>query len=232
MEVWIKKRAFSTFLNSTTMDEETSRLLMEISRYSAIAAAVVALYRFRSANHAQWYLCWLIFLAVGVEFLAYFLASNKIPNLPLLHVFTVFEFGLIAYMFQPSIEKYISKTKLLIIIFVFAIAAVFNSVFHESIYQFNPFARSAEALLLLLLSLLYFYATLTSMTEKHLERSPIFWISAGCLLYFSSSLFIFIYSNVLFGVHRNSFTIWGLHALMSILHYIFYTIALWVKPKT
>lgn len=220
------------FIIQFGMKESIALAIMHVAGYFVIPVTLIAALRFRSANFEQKKLCYLTFLCCFIELFS--LTAIKLfngNNLPLLHVFTVLEFGLIVSMFKRSLNVYLSKIGIYLLIGLFTIFSLLNSVFYESIFTFNAFARAVEALIIILLSLLYFYSTLRNMTEKDLVSSPMFWISSGVLLYFSASLFIFIYSNILFGETKNSFTIWGLHAIMSIILYIFYTIALWVKPK-
>lgn len=214
------------------MDESHWRALIELSRYSVIIVALFAVLRLRKADYTQRYLCYLVFASLIAEFGALFIVKYfKTSNLPLLHVFTIVEFVLIAYLYRPLMEQLFSKKGFYTIVIGFSTLSVLNSLFHENIFQFNTYARALQSLLIILLTLFYFFNTLKRLVEKKLEESPLFWISTGLLLYFSSSLFIFIYSNVLFGVGKNSHAIWGIHAIFSLVLYIFYSIALWVKPK-
>lgn len=215
------------------MENNFLSTLMSHSYLAAFLPSIVAIFRIKNGNLPQRILSILVFTSLFVELFARFGESlfGIKNNLFLLHIFTIIEFALIALIYQGSLKVFKRKNIMYGLIAGFSIYSILNSLFHESIFQFNAYARAIEALIIISISLLYFYSTLKNMTEKHLERSPIFWVSAGSLLYFSSSLFIFIYSNILFGDNRNSITIWGLHAIMSIIHYIFYTIALWVKPQ-
>jgi len=70
------------------------------------------------------------------------------------------------------------------------------------------------------------------MKVQHLEASPLFWISIGTLFYNAGSFFIFLFSKDIVPFEELWQTYFGIHAIFTILLYIFYSIALWVKQKT
>ena len=215
------------------MDQERALLILQLSSLSVFIPGIFALLRIKKGSIEQKTIAVLVLLSVLIEILADYMAETlKISNLPLLHIFTIFEFALIFLAFQKAIKDYLSLKKIVLLISVFSIFSILNSIFHEPLNQFNAFARAIEALLIILIVLLYFYATMMKLAEKHLEQSPLFWFSSGLLLYFSATLFIFIYSNIIFGTNQNSFLLWALHGVINIIRYTFYTIALWIKPKT
>ena len=213
------------------MEENTVLIIMKISAYSVLFPTLFAIRKIKHGNFVQKVLSVLIFTWLFFEIAATVVNNIYTNNIPLLHILTIVEFALIAYIYKNSLAPILSKEKIYWIIGLFSFGSLINSVFFENIFEFNAYARAIEALLIILLTLTYFYLTLKDMREKHLERAPLFWISSGLLIYFSSSLFINIYSNMLFGFGSNSYTMWGIHAILNIVPYIFYTIALWVKPK-
>lgn len=215
------------------LEEYLARGLMHFSSLSIIVPALLAWLRRKHGDREQRLLGKLIGFSILIEFLALLVGGAwlGLNNLFLLHLFTVVEFGVLAYLFAPYLSHYIRPRAFQGLIVGFAVFAVLNSIFIDGIMRFNAFARAIESVLVIALVLLYFYTLLRSLEIKHLDRSPLFWVGAGSLIYFSGSLFVFIYSNKILSSTSSSFTIWGIHAFLNILHNIFYAIALWVRPN-
>jgi len=215
------------------MEESIARFIMKASAYIIILPTFFAVFRYKVGDYEQRKLSQLIFLSAFIEFAAIIMGSGFLHrnNLILLHIFTIIEFAFLALILRPNVEELISGKRINQLIIGFSIFSIINSLFFESILQFNAFARAVEGLLIIFLSLVCLYLILKTLKIKQPERSPLIWIIFGNLLYFSSSLFVFIFSNSLMPSKNISFTVWGIHAFMSVLHYLFYTIALWIKPK-
>jgi hypothetical protein len=106
----------------------------------------------------------------------------------------------------------------------FVLFSVINSLFIQSLYEFNSYARGFEALLLIILSLLGFYKISTSSGDS----GGIPWINAGILVYFSGGLTLFILSNYILPFSNAVNTlIWAIHSFLSIFLYVVISIGLW-----
>ena len=214
------------------MEESWVRIIAQFSAYIIILPSILALWRFRNGDREQRILSWLIFLSIIVEFTCLIVGSVfHQNNLIYVHIFTVAEFCFLAYIFKPNIEKVIPEKGVLFIIIGFTLFAILNSLFIESTQKYNAFARAIEGVLVIFFILVYFYTILKSLHIKSLESAPLFWIAVGTLLYFSGGLFIFIFSNYVLPFGSTSLLIWAIHAFLSIVLNLFYTLALWVNPK-
>ncbi|MEO1259291.1 MAG: hypothetical protein AAFZ15_10870 [Bacteroidota bacterium] len=206
--------------------------LIEFSSYTIALPLLFAFFRIRRSNHVQFHLCLLIFVGAIVELSSYYIIEVlKASNLVVLHIYTVIEFGLIVFIFKNELLRYLSVRNIYLLIFGFAIFALFNNLILERQLRIDALVRAVEAILVITMVLVFFYTTLKTLKLKRLEGAPIFWVSSGLLFYFSTSLFIFIYSNYLIESREASYFIWGLHAIMNTVQNICYTIALWVKPE-
>ncbi len=215
------------------MEETLARTIMHFSSVFGLVPALLALWRWRTGDREQKLLGILVGIAVAIEVLALIIGAGvfHLNNLFLLHIFTVLELGLLALMFGPAIGSLLPAPQLRLLILGFVVFAIFNSIYIDGITRFNAFAKAIEALMVIGFVLLYFYHILRTLEIKHLDRAPLFWVAAGSLIYFSGSLFVFIYSNKIVSSVSSSFTIWGIHAFLYILKNIFYSIALWTKSN-
>lgn len=167
--------------------------------------------------------------AVIAEVLWYYHTNN----LFLLHIFTVEECGLILWFYSCLFSGFINRKLFLYIFFSFFAFAVINSVFFQPLTQFNTYARSTEAVIIVFCSIAFFYKMLSDTNIERPERLPYFWINTGFLIYFSASLLLFTLSNYIRDVQHKQlkYDIWTLHAFFSILMYTFVTIGLWKYRK-
>jgi len=223
---------FAKAQKTTSMEESWVRIIAKFSAYIIILPSILAVWRFRNGDREQRILSLLIFISVLFEFACLIVGSVfHQNNLIYVHIFTVIEFGFLAYIFKPSAQKVISEKGVLFSIAGFTVFAILNSIFFESTLKYNAFARAIEGVLIIFFILVYFYTLLKSLEIKSLESAPLFWIAVGTLLYFSGGLFIFIFSNYVLPFGSTSLLIWAIHAFLSIVLNLFYTLALWVNPK-
>ncbi|MDJ1506578.1 hypothetical protein [Xanthocytophaga agilis] len=126
----------------------------------------------------------------------------------------------------------IKSVYVLAVMIAFALFAIINTVFFQSLKQFNSHTIFVECILLIVLAILYFYKELRDLENRHLERVPMFWINASVLTYFSGSLVLFYVANDLISESmKTKGVIWGTHALFNIVHYILYAIALLIRNQ-
>ncbi|OJJ18600.1 hypothetical protein BKI52_23600 [marine bacterium AO1-C] len=205
--------------------------LLDTSASSTLLPSILALLFFKKQSTPLKYLSYLLWVATVVEISAYILGTYKIPNLPLLHIYVIIEFALLAWMYQLYLYRFYPKYLIPIVIVGFTLLSILNSIFIQTIYTFNTYARALENLLLIVFALSFFYKLLKELKIKYLEKKPIFWINTGILIYFSGSLFIFIFSNFLVTRRELNTQMWIIHAFLNIFHNVFYAIGLWLSRE-
>ncbi len=170
-----------------------------------------------------------IFMGVSVltEILAYSFFYQGKNNYPFLHVFTIIEFAALTYIYSLHLRTILSYKVILVLVLSFILYSVLNSIFIQSIYQFNTYARGVEFILLILFALLYFY-TIYINEVSSITKVPMFWINLGVLVYYTSSFFVVLVMNQLFPQMK---FLWGVHNILLVTHYTLFSIALWIKPK-
>jgi hypothetical protein len=148
-------------------------------------------------------------------------------NLPLYHFATIVETVLLFYFFSLSFadKRYIKLTRWLM--WVFPMLGILNSLFIQSIFQFNSYALSLQSLLVIALCFVYWW-----QHQDHLERTwgsfPLNWIISGLLIYFSSVFVLFTFSDFIISLasKKISFILWNIHASLSVIMYVLMTIGI------
>ncbi|MBK0379162.1 hypothetical protein [Mucilaginibacter segetis] len=151
------------------------------------------------------------------------LADHHINNLPLLHFYTIIE--IVAIMlyylkaFGPGkIHKWIKG-----IMILFPLLCIVNFCFFQSIYEFNTYTRPLEALIIILITGCYFTIQHDLKNSALITRSGRL-VAAGFMIYFCSSLFQFIFSNIVSQKASGDIKlfIWDIHATFVLIMYLLF----------
>ncbi|WP_373552329.1 hypothetical protein [Haliscomenobacter sp.] len=210
------------------MNEELERILGALASYIGLIPSILALIKFKNAPKGSRLVAYLVWWGTMIGLLAMFIgAFLHQPNLYLLHLYTIVDFMLLTLIFKPVLSSYLSRFLLI----GFPLFAAINSIFFEHLKSENVLNRSLSAFILMFYALSFFTKTLREMKISRLERVPLFWISIGVLFYNAGSFFIFLFSHYLTPIFDLWYVYFGIHAIFTILLYLFYTIALWVQPK-
>lgn len=157
----------------------------------------------------------------------------SLPNLFIGHVSTLSEFLFLAGIYRIALRGFIARWIVPVIMIGFSALAVINTLFLQS-YKFNNSnIKILESFLLIIFSLLFLVKLIHEMKVIRLEKYPMFWVNCAVLIFYSSTLFIFIYSNYLLLYSKElAIHIWFIHAVFFILFYIVLFLSLWITPRS
>lgn len=202
-----------------------------ISSVSTLLPAMLGIWSLKRQEQPLRFLTVLLIFTCIVEVIARVLIMYKTTNLPLLHLYVPIQFALLACMYQLYLRNIFHRYLIPVIILAFSLYSIINSLLIRSVFVFNAYARAIENLLIIILALAYFYKMLIELKVRYLEKHPMFWINSGVLIYFSGSLFLFIFSNYSILYKSISQLTWISHAFLNISTNIFYAIGLWLSRQ-
>jgi hypothetical protein len=211
------------------MDRNLFVYLSQISTYAAVVPLVISFFIFRRFNLIQKRLLLLVVVLFLTEIISTVLWSKNINNNPLFHIYTIIEFTILVKIYQSALANYFRPIFLNGLIAAFIIFAICNVIWLQSLFEFNSNVTIVSCLLCILLPIFYFYSLLKDAVLSRLDLNPMFWISFGLLIYFSTNLITFYLNQDL--MLEDRYTIWGIHSVVNTVLVIFYIVALWVKPK-
>jgi hypothetical protein len=206
--------------------------------YSVIPTLIVGIYAvmvYKKLPREIKYFSWFIFLSCVVQLIASILFYHKQNNLMVLHFYTPVGFLFLIGFYNQIFDGLIRQKMLIIIGVLFLIYSVINSVFVQDIYSFNTYALSIEAILVVIFSLTSFAFLMNDIVRQ--KRTDIIrsinWINAGLFIYYSSSILVFYFGNIInsFSKLPQSKYIWSIYALFSVIMYLCFFIGLWKSPK-
>ena len=203
------------------------------SNIPLIAAGGLGVVRYRWLDATRRYLVWLSLLALLVSGVAIWMALSKRPNLFLAPIDAAIEFTLLALMYRRALRPMAVARYLPGVVGAFLLGTALSYRPRLDTVEFSPVQHFIESVLVLALVLLYFRRKLRPpMSRAPLEYEPMFWVSAGLLLYFSGSILIFLSSNAVLRLSEEmSRNAWTIHALLYSFLNSFYVIALCVDPR-
>jgi len=186
---------------------------------------LLCLFKFKKLDLPFQRLCYFLIFNILTEIVARSLAYSDINNLPLLHLYTLGEFILLLWFFKSLIIKpafFQSKFNYLLI--GGAILIILNSLFIQSIYAFNPLAKTFVQLVIISLAVLYFYHLNENQSLPPIIEKSLRLINSAILIYYSGSLFIFMCSQIFIDNSDLYKTFWAFNA---VLNFIFQLLILW-----
>lgn len=177
-----------------------------------------------------------LFLSALVQLIAAATWWYNINNMPLLHLYVAAGFFCIALFYRIVFRDFLDQRVLLVTAFAFVLFSIVNAVFFQSVFRHCSYTLTVESVLVIILSLSTFIIFLNDQVKEIVipERKSLYWINAGLFIYYSSSLLIFYFSDIMareLPVYLNQYT-WVLHSFFSTVMYTCFIIALWKRPKS
>lgn len=203
-------------------------LAMRLTFVPMVVAGVIGLVRFRHLPLNMRYLTVLIGFVLPLNLLGFVLLSQHRSNLFLMPVYAVGELWLLALVYQHTLHWPAFSRAVPWLVGGFAAYALFDSLAAGHRAGFRPGQQVVQSLLLLTFVGLYFRKLLRELRVEHLRREPMFWVSAGLVIYYLGYLQIAIFSNYLLRYYSQQLNanVWMVHSLLFIILYACYCLAL------
>lgn len=202
--------------------------ILLISVYLSIASVLIPL----SLAGLQWKkipreiteLRWLLVAGLIIDIIARTLGILSINNLWVYDVFMFIQFTILLYIFS---KQFSTKTLFVItyvaIVGFYLISLLFLPPAMKSLVRSN----AVDGLVLIIVSILFFYKLLSELKVVNIHRLPVLWISFATLFYYSGNLFVFLAATYLETDPDYLRVFWILHNVLNIIKNILFAIGLW-----
>lgn len=161
--------------------------------------------------------------ALVIQIIAKIFWAYTVNNLPLLHLYTLLEFILLS-LFYYSLY-YRAKFKYFRYYIIFGgVFILFNSLFIQPLESFNSIAKTFTQLSYILLAIGYMF----SLAKGGVKKYDL--INSAILIYYSASLFIFMFSNVMLSLEdatAYNLYLWAANVFLDILFQLMILYSLW-----
>jgi hypothetical protein len=165
----------------------------------------------------------LVFLSASfvLNVMGSILAAHNINNLPGLHAYTIIEEVTLMLYFLYAFEKGDITKWIKAAMVIFPVICIVNFSFFQSIYEFNTYTRPLGAIIIIIFTSTYMAMQSGFKNPELITRSGRL-VAAGFMIYFCSSLFQFIFSNVITDhVSKGiKLLLWDLHGTFVLIMYL------------
>ena len=161
----------------------------------------------------------------------YFVTGQNKNNMFLFHAFTFFEMILLFLYFRTFFQQIWAKNALIVLLILFALIAIINPLYWESLDEFPSITRTIECILIMILSILFFLNLFQQSNITNLLQYSHFWLVSGLLLFFAATFFMNIVGSLVINQNNLGFNVYDIHSFLNIFLNIIYTIALWMSSR-
>lgn len=148
-------------------------------------------------------------------------------NLPLLHLHTVVEFVLFSFLYREiGLFDRLGRQGFFLFSGGVILLLILNSVFLQDIYSYNSYAKTLVQVCLIIFALAYLF----EFREKSKEVPGFSYVNSAILIYYSGSLFVFMFGNALLGNKYND-TFWFINSLLNLAFQILILIGIWTASR-
>jgi len=212
--------------------QEYPKLLL-ISVLIPIVPLVIGISQFNRFENPLKTLTGLAGLALLVQVIGLVCALNKWNNYWLYQIYTPIAFLGFCYIYSKWLDDWWSRNVFISLGVGFCLFAVVNGVWLQPLSPTNLYAVWLSHLILMILSISFFYRIISEMSIANLERSPAFWINTSILLYTAGSMLILGLNHLIIARSKVLIdNVWYFHSTFNILHYLLFALGLWIKPKS
>ena len=207
------------------------KLLIHVSALSVLFPILVSIRRYNGYDRIGQRLVSFLYLSALFDLAGLITASYKVNNLPLFHLFTLIEVLFFGWVYAQAFEQIWLKKITNGFTVIVASLIVYNALALEGVWQFNSITKTAESVLLIVLSLLLFRQLLLQNEVMFLDRHPLFWLNSGVLLYFAGNLFVFMLQHTIADSAQKGYVYGIVHSGINILANLLFGIALLCRPR-
>lgn len=212
-----------------------SKLILAGANVPILLACIYTLVCYRSLGRELKVFAWFIFLSGTIQLISFTLWMYSINNMVFLHAYVGLGFVCLAWFYRTVLEEFIQPRIITTVGVLFLFFSIASSFTGNGPFTFNALALTVESVLVVILSLstwIFFLSEEASAAQKETVKS-LNWINSGLFIYFSSSLLIFYFGDLI--MHSlskvTSRFIWMAHSFFSTVMYFCFIAALWKRPR-
>ncbi len=148
------------------------------------------------------------------------------------HIYVPILFWFTWRLYKKELKGILSKSFFKILLGIALPYFTINAFFIQGLKVIPTYPIFGISAIFIFWSFSYFYSLLKQEQYKPLDSQPIFWFTTGVLMYYSSTVLIFLLVyNLLEKGDESTYIAVILNALFNLVLVTTYLIAIWVKPQ-
>lgn len=192
---------------------------------------LIMLFKRKDPLHLRIFPFFLLYTLLN-ELIAGYLVENSQDTTEIYNVYAIVQLVFYTYLLSKFIRN--KSTIRLIRYFqpVYVLLSLLNLLFFQTLKVYNSITYSIGCLVIVALSIYYFYELFKQKRVVYLTKEPAFWISAGLLFFFTCSFPLLATANVLEGLSSSTLdTLQKLLTLLNVMLYSIFTISFLCQIK-
>lgn len=207
---------------SKIMPDELTNIIIQILLGLLIISTLLGVFRWKFLPMYFRVIVGYLFWNLMVEGLIYAIPSGT-NNLPLLHFHTLVEFAFFSFVYKEiGLFRNWKEKSFWISLAVVSGLIILNSVFIQSIFEYNSFAKTLVQTILIGYAVAYLFR----LEEEDQASQATMILNISVLLFYSGSLFIFMFGNILLKNEYMSL-FWDINLILNIVFQILMFVAIW-----
>lgn len=208
-------------------------IFSQISVYSIFIPLFIGIYRRNSLGRSLKIVLVFLFVATLFEQVSSHLGNFGIRNIFLVPIYVFIEFIFIVAIFKTVLKSDFWNKLLIYALIAFVIMFVSNLILFKETDDMGSYIRSIESLFIIAFIVVYYYQLIENLTISSVGSEPMFWVSAGFLIYFAGNLFLFVTSNYLLKQsEQHLMEAYTIHSILIIIRNLLFSVGLWMQPRT
>jgi hypothetical protein len=184
----------------------------------------------RQPSEIRW-LTILLYLSFFCDALAIFLVLNRGNPNHASSLFWISGLALLSGFFYHIIGWSRLKAGLIFINVAYFVFAVANFLVIQK-SALNSYTVTIESIIVLTLSILYFYKLLRDLPTQQLQKLPLFWIVAGFFFTYAGKLVVYTVTDYLIRFQDNDLeVIWTFHNFLTVIANLLIGYGAWLNHK-
>lgn len=167
-----------------------------------------------------------------VEIAGWWFTEHNMETAAFYNFFSLFEFVFYMYVLKNIILSQRIKTVISYTIIIYSVLTLINIFFIQKINTFHTLTYSIGCLLIVIISMYYFFELFKSPSAVNLKKEPAFWIASGLLFFYTCTLPFFglaNYINSVLPVLVRNFK--SILSMLNVLLYSLFTVAFLCRIK-
>ena len=170
-------------------------------------------------------------IAALTEILSRVFLSLGIRNYVIYHFYVPLSYTIYSGCFRSTFRELWSRLIKRSIVLIWGLA-IANLIWLQGFQELNTNITVLTSTFLVCMCIGLFFKMLNEMLYQRVEKSSMFWINIGLMVYYSSSLLLFAFSGWISELALEfSVGVWILHLFFNFIHYLCFNIALWMDPE-
>ncbi|MFZ4796769.1 MAG: hypothetical protein ACOYMA_04700 [Bacteroidia bacterium] len=203
---------------------ETYLILIRISQFSSIIPVIIGLFFYKKLNKSFKSLVWFLLFFVFMEYFAYWLAKELGNNMPLSHIFTVIEFGMLISVFTTYFK--IQMKYYYILLFLIVFIGIIDAFVLKKLTTFGGLTNLIASIFFTIAALYFYYNNINQTQNIDLYKQPMFWFSTSILIYFSINFYKYLRLSTELKLPINTYFIdYIIHSITNTIANLLYAMA-------